>query len=65
MRGVQYVTDEHCQRVGVLLDLNELSKLWGDIYDSMMALERSGEPSRPLDEFEADLRAEGMINEYR
>ena len=44
MRGVQFVTDEQGQRVGVLLDLKQWGELWEDIYDSMMAMERSGEP---------------------
>jgi len=26
-------------------------------------MERSGEPSMPLEDFEAELRAEGLINE--
>jgi len=29
----------------------------------MMAMERSGQPSMPLEDFEAELRAEGLINE--
>ncbi len=63
MRGVQFVTDDQGQRVGVLLDLKEWGELWEDIYDSMMAMERNGEPSMPLEDFEAELRAEGLINE--
>ena len=63
MRGVQFVTDEQGQKVGVLLDLKEWGELWVDIYDSMMAMERNGEPSMPLEDFEAELRAEGLINE--
>ena len=63
MRGVQFVTDEQGQKVGVLLDLKEWGELWEDIYDSMMAMERNGEPSMPLEDFEAELRAEGLINE--
>jgi hypothetical protein len=31
--------------------------LWEDIYDNMLADERADEPSTPLDEFEAELRA--------
>jgi hypothetical protein len=44
MIGVQFVTDEQGQRVGVLLDLKQWGELWEDIYDSVMAMERSGEP---------------------
>lgn len=63
MRGVQFVTDEQGQKVGVLLDLRQWGELWEDIYDSMMVMERSGEPSMPLEHFEPELRAEGLINE--
>jgi hypothetical protein len=56
MRGVQFLTDEQEQRVGVL-DLKQWGELWEDIYDSMMAMERSGEPAMPLEDFEAELRA--------
>lgn len=63
VRGIQYVTNDRGQRVGVLLDLNEWGELWEDIYDSMMAMERNGEPSMPLEDFEAELRAEGLIND--
>lgn len=62
MRGVQFLTDEQGQRVGVLLDLKQWGELWEDIYDSMMAMERSGEPAMPLEDFEAELRAEGLMN---
>lgn len=58
MRGVQFVTDEQGQKVGVLLDLTQWGELWEDIYDSMMTMERRGEPSIPLEDFEAELRAE-------
>ena len=63
MRGVQFVTDEQGQRVGVLLDLKQWGELWEDIYDSMMAMERSGEALMRLEDFEGELRAEGLINQ--
>ena len=63
MRGVHFVTDADGKKVAVQLDLDEWGELWEDIYDSMMAMERSGEPSMPLEDFEAELRAEGLINE--
>ncbi|HJQ34554.1 MAG TPA: hypothetical protein VJ866_20405 [Pyrinomonadaceae bacterium] len=63
VKGVQFVTDTDGRKVAVLLDLEEWGELWEDIYDNMLADERSGEPSTPLEEFEADLRAEGLLNE--
>jgi PHD/YefM family antitoxin component YafN of YafNO toxin-antitoxin module len=63
VRGVQFVTDSNGQKVAVLLDLKEWGELWEDIYDNMIADERAGESSMPLAEFEAELRAEGLLNE--
>ncbi|HEX8423517.1 MAG TPA: hypothetical protein VF634_08900 [Pyrinomonadaceae bacterium] len=63
VRGVQFVTDSDGQRIAVLLDLKEWGELWEDIYDNMLADERAGESSMPLEEFEGELRAEGLLNE--
>ena len=60
VKGVQFVTDTEGRRVAVLLDLKEWGELWEDIYDNMLADERAGEDSATLDEFEAELRAEGL-----
>jgi PHD/YefM family antitoxin component YafN of YafNO toxin-antitoxin module len=63
VRGVQFVTDTEGRKVAVLLDLEEWGELWEDIYDNILADERADEPSRPLEEFEDELRAEGLLNE--
>jgi hypothetical protein len=63
VRGVQFVTDSDGRKVAVLLDLKEWGELWEDIYDNMTADERAGERSMPLADFEAELRAEGLLNE--
>ncbi len=63
VKGVQFVTDTDGRKVAVLLDLEEWGELWEDIYDNMLADARAGEPSMPLDEFEDELRAEGLLNE--
>jgi PHD/YefM family antitoxin component YafN of YafNO toxin-antitoxin module len=63
VRGVQFVTDTEGRKVAVLLDLEEWGELWEDIYDNIIADERADEPSRPLEEFEDELRAEGLLNE--
>jgi hypothetical protein len=63
VRGVQFVTDTDGRKVAVLLDLEEWGELWEDIYDNMLARERVDEPSTPLEEFEDELRAEGLLNE--
>jgi len=45
------------------LDLKEWGELWEDIYDNAIAEERAGEPATSLGDFEAELRAEGLLNE--
>jgi hypothetical protein len=61
VKGVQFVTDADGRRVAVLLDLKQWGELWEDIYDNMLADERAGEDSATLDDFEAELRAEGLV----
>ncbi|HYH87171.1 MAG TPA: hypothetical protein VEX60_17090 [Pyrinomonadaceae bacterium] len=63
MRGIQFVTDTEGRKVAVLLDLEEWGEVWEDIYDNILADERADEPSTPLEEFEAKLRADGLLNE--
>jgi len=46
-----------------MLDLKEWGEIWEDIYDNMLADERAGESSVPLEEFENKLRAEGLLSE--
>jgi hypothetical protein len=46
-----------------LLDLQEWGELWDDIYDGMIAKERSDEPRMKLEDFEDELRREGLLSE--
>ncbi len=61
--GVQFVTDADGRKVAVMLDLKEWGELWEDIYDNIIADSRKGEATIPLAEFEAELRAEGLLSE--
>ena len=63
VRGIQFVTDAEGRRVAVQLDLKEWGELWEDIYDNILADSRKAEPTMPLGEFEAELRAEGLLSE--
>jgi hypothetical protein len=63
MKGVQFVTDVEGNRVAVVLDLQEWGELWEDIYDNMLASERAEETGMTLDEFELELREEGLLSE--
>jgi hypothetical protein len=44
IKGVRFVTDARGNKVAVQLDLEEWGELWEDIYDGMLAKERSDEP---------------------
>lgn len=63
MKGVQFVTDAEGHKVAVVLDLQEWGELWEDIYDNMLAKERAEESSVTLEEFELELRKEGLLGE--
>ncbi|MGH9928976.1 MAG: hypothetical protein ACREA9_07075 [Pyrinomonadaceae bacterium] len=63
IQGIQFVTDAQGTKVAVQLDLKEWGELWEDIYDNIVADSRKGEPTMPLEEFEAELQAEGLLNE--
>lgn len=63
VRGVQFVTDTEGRKVAILLDLKEWGELWEDIYDNTVADERADEPAATLEDFEAELRAEGLLSE--
>jgi hypothetical protein len=63
IKGVRFVTDTKGHKVAVMLDLAEWGELWEDIYDNMIAEQRAGEPGMTLENFENELRAEGLLNE--
>ncbi len=63
VRGIQFVTDPDGHKVAVLLDLKEWGEVWEDIYDNIVADSRKGEPTSTVEEFEGELRAEGLLSE--
>lgn len=63
IKGVQFVTNSSGDKVAVLLDLQEWGELWEDIYDSIIAKERVDEPRMKLEDFEDELRREGLLSE--
>lgn len=48
MEGIQFVTNEKGERVAVQIDLRKHGDVWEDVYDSITARNRSGEPREPL-----------------
>ena len=63
IKGVQFVTDSSGHRTAVLLDLHQWGDLWEDIYDIMIAKERADEPRVKLEDFEEELRRDGLLSE--
>lgn len=61
INGIQFVTDAQGRKVAVQLDLKEWGELWEDIYDNVLAESRKSETTVSLKEFEAELRAEGLL----
>ncbi|HEY0320831.1 MAG TPA: hypothetical protein VGC66_07760 [Pyrinomonadaceae bacterium] len=62
-KGVRYLIDDQGNPVAVQLDLDEWGEIWEDMQDIMLARERADEPRITLEEFEKDLREEGLLSE--
>jgi hypothetical protein len=60
-RKKQYVTDESGKRVAVVLPLREYEELLEDLHDLTVLHERRDEPPVPADEFERQLRSDGVV----
>ena len=57
----QYITDEHGERVSVVLPIAEFSELLEDLDDLAVVAERRGEPTVTMEEMEAGLKADGLL----
>ena len=56
MEGISFVTDENGKKIAVQIDLEKNRELWEDIYDSLIARSRSGEPRESLKSVKKRLR---------
>ena len=63
IKGVQFVTDTHGNKIAVQLDLSEWGELWEDIYDGMLAKERADDPVESWESVKERLRQEGKLDE--
>jgi PHD/YefM family antitoxin component YafN of YafNO toxin-antitoxin module len=59
MEGIQFVTDDKGRKTAVLIDLKKYGELWEDIYDSLTAKRRAGEPRESIEEVRESLRRQG------
>lgn len=48
MKGIQFVVDEHGEKVAVVIDLRKHGCLWEDFYDSAVVRARREEPRETL-----------------
>ena len=55
MKGIQFVVDDQGEKKAVLIDLQKNKELWEDIYDSLVAAQRSHEPRETLDQMKLGL----------
>jgi hypothetical protein len=62
-KGILYLTDEQGQKVAVQLDLTIWGELWEDFLDVITAKERENESRTSLEDFEKELRQEGLLSE--
>lgn len=60
---VQYVTNEKGERTAVLLNLSDYEQLMEDLHDLARVAERRDEPTIPHDEFVANLRKDGILQD--
>ena len=57
----QYLTDEHGERTDVVLPISEYEQLLEDLDDLAVIAERRGEPVTSHEEFEAELKRDGIL----
>ena len=62
MKGIQFVTDDEGKKTAVLIDLKEHGELWEDLYDSLTARVRAGEPRESLETVKEHLKAQGKLS---
>lgn len=63
MEGIQYVIDEHGERVAVVINLQTYGDLWEDFYDCLTARSRANEPRETLESVKRRLQRQGKLDE--
>lgn len=48
LRGIDFVLDSAGRKKAVLIDLRRHSEVWEDLYDSLVAEQRRGEPRESI-----------------
>jgi hypothetical protein len=63
LKGIQFVVDEQGEKTAVQIDLKKYGDLWEDIYDTLVANLRSGEPRESLEDVKKTLIQAGKLDE--
>jgi len=61
MEGIRFVTDPNGEKVAVQLDLPRYGDLWEDVYDQIIAKQRSREKRDSLATVKKRLEAQGKL----
>ena len=62
MKGIQFVSNDRGEKVGVLINLQQHKRLWEDFYDVLIARQRSKEPRESLEAVRKRLQQAGKLN---
>lgn len=62
MKGINFVTNDHNEKVAVMIDLDKYGELWEDFYDCLIADQRKDEEVVPWEEVKQTLRQEGKLD---
>jgi PHD/YefM family antitoxin component YafN of YafNO toxin-antitoxin module len=61
MQGINFVVDDHNEKIAVIIDLSKYRELWEDFYDHLVVSERQHEPRESLAEVRQQLIQQGKL----
>ncbi|NIJ55929.1 hypothetical protein [Dyadobacter arcticus] len=63
MTGIRYITNNKGQKTDLIISLKKHGQIVEDLLDALMVEERRNEETIPFDEFVAQLKSEGKLDE--
>ena len=63
MTGIRYITNEKGKKTDLIISLEEHGRIVEDLLDALLVEERKNEETIPFDDFVANLKAEGKLDE--
>ena len=61
MEGVQFIVNSKGEKTAVLIDIKKHGDLWEDLYDTVLAQKRKGEPRESLESVRKRLQDQGKL----